>query len=318
MSKILSALLVLAAAHAACPAAEPVRLIFDTDMESDVDDVGTAALLHALADNGEVKILAMMLSAKNPHSAACLDAINTYYGRPDLPIGNVKGEGVMRHSRYAEGVAGEFPHDLASGDDAPDATALYRRVLSAQPDRSVVVVTVGYLTNLRNLLESGPEPSCRLAGPELVRQKVKLWVCMGGAFPSGKESNLKHDPAASLAAIRDWPTPIVFSGWEIGAKIPTGARLRETPKANPVRRAYELYNGLKHRQSWDQTAVLFAVRGAGDYWDLQTRGHNYVGADGSNQWRAAPDKDHTYLIQKMPPGKLAAEIEELMIRPPRR
>jgi hypothetical protein len=38
---------------------QPVPLIFDTDMMGDVDDVGTAAVLHALADQGEAKILAM-------------------------------------------------------------------------------------------------------------------------------------------------------------------------------------------------------------------------------------------------------------------
>ena len=49
---------------------QPVRLIFDTDMMGDVDDVGTVAVLHALADQGEVRILAMGLSGKNPWSSA--------------------------------------------------------------------------------------------------------------------------------------------------------------------------------------------------------------------------------------------------------
>ena len=28
-----------------------------------------------------------------------------------------------------------------------------------------------------------------------------------------------------------------------------------------MRRAYELYNGLKNKKTWDQAAVLYAVRG---------------------------------------------------------
>jgi hypothetical protein len=110
-----------------------------------------------------------------------------------------------------------------------------------------------------------------------VKQKVRAWVCMGGRFPEGREANLINDGPSAAYAVQHWPTPIVFSGWEIGNEIMTGARLREAPIGTPVRRAYELYNGLKNRQSWDQTAVLYAVRGLdgglADYWDVQSKGY---------------------------------------------
>ena len=88
---------------------QPVRLVFDTDMMGDVDDVGTVALLHALADKDEVTVLAMGLSGKNPWSPLCLDALNTYFRRPDIPIGMVRGPAFDKPSRYAEGIAKEFP-----------------------------------------------------------------------------------------------------------------------------------------------------------------------------------------------------------------
>jgi len=101
----------------------------------------------------------------------------------------------------------------------------------------------------------------------------------------------------------------------------TGAGLKDLPESSPVRRAYELYNGLTDRQSWDQTAVLYAVRGLGggldDFWDLETEGHLHVNQDGSNEWRSSPDKDHVYLVEKMSPEEVAAYIEELMMRRPR-
>ncbi len=299
---------------------QPVRLIFDTDMMSDVDDVGTAAVLHALADKEEVKILAMGLSGKNPWSPLCLDALNTYFNRPNVPIGVVKGPACDRKSRYAEAIAKEFPHKLKSTDDVPDAAALYRKILAGQPNKSVVMVSVGQVTNFRNLLKTGPDDHSDLDGASLVKKKVKAWICMGGKIPRGRESNLIHDGPAAAYAIAHWPTPIVFSGWEIGNKIMTGARLREVPKGTPVRRAYELYNGLKHRQSWDQTAVLYAVRGLdgrlADYWDVVKEGCLHVNQDGSNEWRQSPDKDHAYLVRKMAPKKIAVVIEELMLQPP--
>ncbi len=143
---------------------------------------------------------------------------------------------------------------------------------------------------------------------------------MGGKFPEGREANLINDGRAAAYAIEHWPTPIIFSGWEIGQEIMTGAKLREAPPGSPVRRAYELYNGLNNRQSWDQTAVLYAVRGLdgrlADYWDLQSKGHLQVNQDGSNVWRDSPDKGHSYLVRKMPAEKIAAVIEALMLQPP--
>jgi len=299
---------------------QPVRLIFDTDMMGDVDDVGTVAVLHALADEGEVTVLAMGMSGKNPWSPLCLDALNTYFRRSDIPIGMVRGPAHDRKSRYAESIAKEFPRGLKSAADAPDATLLYRDVLSTQPDGAVVMVSVGQLANFANLLKSAPDAHSDLDGKELVRRKVKVWVCMGGKIPAGREANLVNDGAAAAYAIRHWPTPIVFSGFEIGKEIMTGAALNRVPETSPVRRAYQLFNGLKHRESWDQTAVLYAVRGLDggldDYWDLETEGYLHVNDDGSNEWRKSPDKPHAFLVRKMDPKKVAAAIEELMLRQP--
>src|SRR5688500_9929783 len=83
-------------------AAEPLPTVFDTDLDSDCDDAGALALLHTLADRGEAKILATTVSSKHPWAAACVDGINTYHGRPDIPIGVPKGSGPKEQgSRFA-------------------------------------------------------------------------------------------------------------------------------------------------------------------------------------------------------------------------
>src|SRR5678816_3518400 len=70
--------------------AEPVRIFFDTDMDTDCDDAGAMAVLHALADRGECQILATVVSVRHPGAAPTVAAINAYYGRADLPIGGIK------------------------------------------------------------------------------------------------------------------------------------------------------------------------------------------------------------------------------------
>ncbi len=290
--------------------AQPVPVIFDTDIMGDVDDVGAVAVLHALAARGEADILAMGVSAKHPACVPCLSALNDYYGRSDIPIGVVKGDGFLRDTRYADAIAREFPHSIASADDVPDAAELYQRTLAAQPDASVVMISVGQCTNFRNLLELP-------GGRGLVARKVKLWVAMAGKLPSGREANLIHDGPAAQYAIDNWPTPIVFSPWKIGRSIQTGGRLGQLPGASPVRRAYDLFKrGIKPHNSFDQTAVLHAIRPASGIWDIESTGSLFVHPDGANEWRASPDREHSYLKEKMAPEDVARIIEDLMLYQP--
>jgi purine nucleosidase len=326
-------LLVLALEFSA--SAAPVKIIFDTDMAGDVDDVGALALLHALENRGEAEILACMISAPNEFVGPCIDSINTWFGRPEIPIGNLRGfqDGYPKatttkgiDSKYTEAVAKACAHRLQRSSEAPDAVQLYRKILSAQPDGSVTIVSVGFLTNLKNLLDSEKDGASELTGEKLVAKKVKQWVCMGGKFPKGQfdngegEYNVTIDTVASVRAMNDWPTPVVFSGFEIGSRIFTGERAKELPENSPVRVAYKYYTGGKHRESWDQTAALYAVRGAGEYWTLSEPGFALMHArlhHGYNEWIPSQKHQHRYLIEKMPAREIAKVIEGLMLEAPK-
>ncbi|QOV89396.1 nucleoside hydrolase [Humisphaera borealis] len=321
------------AAPATRPAA-PAKILFDTDMDSDCDDVGALAMLHALADLGEAEILATVVSAKNPWSAPCVDAINTWYGRPDLPIGRPKQpNAVNSSSKYARQIAEEYQHDLKSGADAPDAVRVYVDVLSKQPERSVVILTVGDLTNIAALL-SLPADGDRPSGIDLVKSKVKVWVCMGGNFigrPAKDDmklgnNNFSLDAASSLYAITHWPVELTFVGREIGSVpsgLKAGAKLAALPKDHPVRRGYELYFGgaPKDRHIADQTAVLYAVRGLRDYWDIEANGTMDLQPDMTFTWQPGGGKQ-SYLLKRKPDGKpndraIEQAVEQLMMHPRR-
>ncbi len=304
---------------------DPVTILFDTDCGPDYDDVGAMAMLHAFADRGEARILATVSSNLHPLVGPSIDVLNTYFGRPDLPIGAPKTAGVNLDAwqKWPDTLAARYPHKLKATADAPDAVAVYRRLLAAQPDTSVTVVTVGFLTNVANLLASRPDSLSPLDGKALVKRKVKQWVAMAGKFPQGKEFNIEKDSAASQAAIDGWPTPILFSGFEIGEKVKTGLRLvKEGAPDSPVRHVFAISipkakEDQQGRMSWDQTAVLVAVRGAAPFYNTQ-RGRFITRANGSNGWQADPEGPHTILVQKMSPDSVAQEIETLMLHRPNR
>ena len=63
--------------------------------------------------------------------------------------------------------------------------------------------------------------------------------------------------------------------------------------------------------------MLAAVREVAPWWDLVETGYNDVPEDGVNVWRSTPDKDHAYLLPKLPPANVQAVIEALMARKPK-
>jgi len=315
--------------------AKPVKIIFDTDMDSDCDDVGALAVLHALADRGECEILATVVSTRNPWSPGCVDAINTFYGRPDLPIGCPKTGNVQKPTKYAKILAEKYPNDIGPVGKLPDALDIYRQVLAAQPDDSVVIVTVGYLTNVANLLKL-PAQGDLQSGMGLVKKKVRRWVCMGGNFigrPAKDDvklsnNNFTFDKMASLFAINEWPVPLTFVGREIGSVpsgLKAGAKLKTLPENNPIRHGYALWFGgePRDRHVADQTTVLFAVRDAADYWDVETHGRMKLEPDMTFVWEETPDSEQEYVLKKKINGQpndrvIEAVIDELMLQAPKK
>ncbi|MGL4609453.1 MAG: hypothetical protein ACRCYY_07175 [Trueperaceae bacterium] len=54
-----------------------VNLILDTDINTDFGDAGALALLHELANKGEVNILGLGVCVSNPDAPYAIQAINS-------------------------------------------------------------------------------------------------------------------------------------------------------------------------------------------------------------------------------------------------
>jgi inosine-uridine nucleoside N-ribohydrolase len=298
-------------------------IILDTDISPDYDDVGAMAVLHALADSGYITPLAVIASNAHPLVVPSIEILNRYYGRPDLPIAAPKAPNAPNEKAvqgWPEMLVEKYPHTLKSSDDAPDAIETYRKLLASQADTSVTVVTIGFLTNLAHLLDSQADENSPLNGKDLVQKKVKRLVSMAGLFPEGREYNVFIDSLASEKVFNNWPTEIIFSGFEIGKKVITGNTLIHNEKVNsPIKEVYA--KAMPHwksdslgRMSWDQTAVLVAAKGHDPYYTLQ-RG-KFITRGGNNGWKNDPNGKHAYLVEKMPYQDVTKIIEDLMMYMP--
>ena len=302
---------------------KPIPVIFDSDMGPDYDDVGAITLLHAFADSGYINILATVASTKYEGVAAVFNVLNTYFKRPDLLIGVPKGKALelKDNQHWTDTLLLKYPHKIKKNDEVLNATEVYRKALASQPDRSVTIITVGFLTNLAHLLRSSPDKYSKLTGKELVRKKVKQLVCMAGSFPAGNEFNVRMDAASSKVVFENWETPVLFSGVEIGMKIKTGLPLVNDRSINnsPVKDVFRICIPMSPqdsagRMSWDQTAVLIAVKGYKPWWNIQP-GKIKIAEDGSNTWENGSSL-HSYLIELQSPNIIEQFINKMMMHQP--
>ncbi|HZS55408.1 MAG TPA: nucleoside hydrolase [Bryobacteraceae bacterium] len=319
MRSLLAALLLCACyTQAQVPVSPPpVRLILDTDIGNDIDDALALATIHALANRAEVQLLAVTISKDNEYCAPYVDLVNTFYGRPDIPIG------VVRHGKTPErapmvelpatrrDVRGNFlyPHRLVSGAQAPEAVELLTRILNSQPDGSVTIAQIGFSTNLARLLQSH-------AGRELIQRKVKVLCLMAGNFAKPQpEFNVYTDPESAAFVFRNWPTPMIFSGFEIGLAIRFPYRVLDTDfryaQHHPIVDAFKIYVPKpENHPTWDATAVVEAIRPDAGYFTLSAPGVVAVGPKSTTVFTPDQHGRCRYLIANL---EQTVRVQQLLV-----
>jgi inosine-uridine nucleoside N-ribohydrolase len=296
----------------------PVKLIFDTDMGNDCDDALALAMIHSLESRGECQLLAVTITKDHELAAPFVDCVNTFYRRGNIPIGVCRNSGKTTDAGKYNQVAKitdngkfRFDHDLLSGNDAPTAVEVLRRTLAAAEDASVVVVQVGFSTNLANLLVSPADAVHPLPGRELFAKKVRLVSIMAGAFtkiPNDKgqlvdhrEYNVAEDVASIKKLVELCDVPILWSGFEIGLNLtyPHQSILKDYRYVphHPVAEAYIAYIPPPHdRPTWDLTSVLAAVRPDRGYFQVSKPGKVTITDDALSLFEQDPQGKHRYLI----------------------
>ena len=317
-------------------AAGPVRFVFDTDLGNDVDDSMALAVIHALQNRGECEVLAITTTKDNPFVAPMINVLNTFYGRPDIPVAVVKNGPTKEDGLYNRQVLElrdddgklRYPRTLMPEDSAnlPDAVPYLRKLLAGEPDGSVVLVQVGFFTNFARLLDTPADTISPLTGKELIAKKVKLLSLMAGSFDSSghKEYNVVIDIPSAKKLIAQWPTEMIFSGFEIGETIQhPGASMKEDygyVKYHPLKDAYHFYRGLDNSQpTYDLTSVLYVVRPNRGYFDLSPPGTVAVLDDGQTTFTPGAGGKHRYMIVSSEQVAMVREaFVQLCSEPPKR
>ena len=262
----------------------PVPLIIDTDASFDVDDVVAICMAHALMDKGEVDIKAIVHDAGYPRAIGAVSVLNTYYGREDIPLGAYKGSfgkdtGGDNWVRgwYVDDLVDNWPSPVKDSSQVPDAVSVYRKALAAAEDRSMVISSIGFVTNLADLLRSGPDEFSEMNGFELVEAKVKTIAWQGGWYPPlhgwGVDTynfncgagfyDVDECYGESAYAVNNMPSSVEMIFSDIGDYTYTGGRLSEcSDDSNPCRQALIDQCGWGNgRCSWDPIVTLHAIRG---------------------------------------------------------
>lgn len=336
------------------------RLLLDTDLSVDVDDVLALCVAHALADRNEVELVAMLHGTGLSAGVGGISVINHFYGRDGIPIGAYRGDtGAPEHTfdgerrafawtnrgngHYVSGLMSTFESPVRQADDVLDALTVYRRTLQASLPRSIVVASIGFSTNLLDLLKSE-------GGVDLFKRKVRHLVIMGGRDSPEVEWNFggcggwgrgcgSFDIVgalanSSLALLTNSGVPITYLNFEAGVDVRTGAVLETVaPARSPCRQAYVAFCGVMGepwctgggRSSWDPMGVLYAVRGLGNSYHRE-RGHNEVDPNtGANTFTPGPNTSDSqgepqpgeYRLKLIAPeADVAAEIDELLLQVP--
>jgi inosine-uridine nucleoside N-ribohydrolase len=298
-------------------AAGGTPLIIDSDLFSNADDVAALATAFALQIKGEDQVIAITLNTRTDRPSVavntwkCAAAIAQFYNSASVPIGaDMPDNGTQVGSP-------DFitPCAALASPSTPQPTSavsVLRQALVDQPNGSVAIAEIGYQENLANLLNSPADPISPLTGVQLIAQKVKELVVMGGGYPSYPgENNLVGNPTAAADVAANWPTKVVYSGIEVGNAVFAGSSMDSAqPLSSPVRAAFDAYAGPGNGFSlYDPTAVYHAVRPGDALLTEVGPGQNVVNGSGGNAFTLGGGDQ--YYLSLTNAGSLDSTLESL-------
>lgn len=308
---------------------EPKKIIFDTDMGTDCDDVIAMDLLISAHRQGLCKLVGVTCTSLNPEGATCARAILNYRGMGELPLSAAPSK-EAEVLWYGEVVSKWFPDLSRMEEPFPDSVSELRRLIAENP--GVTVVVVGNFYNVGALLQSPPDAVSSLSGVELVRQNVSAFVLMAGCFthqtgvdfrdpvprlPDGGiepwvEYNVRCDIPAAQAFFDRMPAEVevCLLPFEAAYDVLTGRALLRKGHGSPEALAVFAHGEcLTGRHSWDPMTALYAVWGAEPWMSRSPGGRITVDDAGVTHYTPCEGGRHYYLTRVLSKEEVAAKID---------
>jgi len=304
-----------------------LSVILDTDMGNDIDDALALDMLYKYMDMGRINLLGIMTNKDCKYTPEYIDVMATWYGYPEVPIGILKsGDSLKicdvnyaeRASQLQSGGKYVFTRTIDNYNTLPKAEKLYRKILAAQPDSSVIIISIGFLTNLASLLNTPADEYSPLKGYELISKKVKYASVMAGCFrdTTYAEFNVVMDKPSATKFFAEWPSDIVVSPFELGEAIQYPGTSIENDfngvEAHPMVEGYKVFAEMPYdRPTWDLTSVLYVCEPDSMFFTESPRG--IITADSEGHTHFVPDDTgkHLYLTTN---GQQQKNILDYFIR----
>lgn len=272
------------------------RLILDTDLGNDIDDVVALCCMYALARKRQIDFRDILISKPHQYSAPYCDFLSRYHGlQPN--IGRAPSINLDEADRYVSlypFLAGKwYAKPLMLRQDFDPAQDVLRQALT-EAEEPVTMVMIGLSTNLAAFLQDESDR-------ELFHNKVERIVIMAGNFARKvPEFNIVADLEAFESVLDRSKCEIVFCGWELGNRVrfPFSEmdRLHHAGVFQPLWLSYFAFmDGPHDRPSFDPVTVLYASGQYQHLFGISPPGRVTVSADGSVEFRPDVEGRHRYL-----------------------
>lgn len=292
-------------------------IVFDCDMGTSIGDVLALALLYGAQGRDDVRTVISSVSLTSPSldAAAFCEGFNRFVSEVadrEVPVrfrrnrtGTIGvalgGSEPENSSKLATVMAmknadGEplYTSEIENVVDTADPAALIRNALTAYHDQNAVVVLTGPATNLAKVLSLN-------GAKELIAAKVRYLAVAGGTFPSGDaNANIKADIEAAKTLFREWPSPIVAAGSELGGQLAYPAESIENDfgwtENHPAVDAYRAFGEMPYdAPAGELAAALYGARPDAGNFGTSEPGTIEVLDDGRTKFTPSAEGKHRYL-----------------------
>ena len=303
------------------------KVIFDTDLGGDCDDVTALDLIMSADRTGDCELIGVTYSDIDRKGPACIYAVLKEYGYEKIPVGRLTTEKTVER-KYAGPVADKFAsfEGAPAYENTPDATELLKKLL--RENDNVTMIVTGMLSNLANLLKDEE-------GRELIDKKVdeidimacNFWLqnCInpvpGFIDENGSprpvcEWNVYCDIPAARFVFDTCPVKIVVSPFELGNGLLSGGKMRDhggTDKADSY--SFIVFGAEgKGRDSWDPCTALYGIYGASPWFYKTNPGRVTIDGEGVSHFSTLGGGPHSIIEAALTKEEIGDEIDRLIAR----